>query len=644
MTVLRYAVNFALALALTTTAVAQSIPARGDGLPQAELIDSTLAQVGLDREQFKFDQDEMAGWGGDSWRLSYFTMLHKNPFKLPKYADLNVAQIKTDISNITSLTAFCGRKVDQPVRRGLIGDPLEKYTKFPDTAHHVDLATSRNLLTGDQYASLRTKIDLIWEIVDDKDFAFAKAIDKIEKGKNRSRLLEFFLTEKDEDREFVEQLATQVDFGAMTAGIEDAVEATRRAADSISFCQFPTERIEIKTRHGLIVVGTKGNDKYEYLEAPLLILDGGGDDLYNFPTSFGPSPYAIIVDAAGNDQYQSKDSTTQGFAGGVIGINILVDKSGDDIYRTANASLGCGIFGAGILMDYTGKDLYVGKHFTQGCGVFGIGMLVDSAGNDSLYCWSSAQGFGYTRGCGLLVNAYGDDKYVAEDTKLFSPSSQTKDHNSSLAQGCGFGRRADFIDGHSWAGGVGILADLAGNDSYSAGLFAQGCGYWYAVGSLYDLAGDDNYNGVWYVQGSAAHFAIGCLDDFDGNDTYVSTMNMADGAGHDFSIGYLNERGGNDSYAVPNLSLGGGNANGMGIFHDHAGDDLYTTKGGTTLGRANGGDQGPRSLLNCFGLFVDGGGNDTYNEPYASNGTRWIGPKNHPENPDPFEIGIGIDR
>lgn len=641
---LRLIVSFCLALLVAGSSPAQQYRPDDVGLDQAELIDSALAQVGMTRDAFRFDQDEMAGWGGDTWRLSYFTMLHKNPFKLPKYADLNLAQLKTDHSNITALAAFAARKIDLPIRRGLIGDPLEKYLKFPDSVHHLDLASSRNILTGDAFAPLRGKIDLMWEIVADKDFAFTQAVDAIDKIKYRKRLLDFFVHEREDDRGLVEELAGQIDFNLLAAGAEDVIEATRRMADSIAYCQFPDEKIEVKTRKGLIVIGTKGNDRYEYIEAPLLILDGGGNDIYRFPTLLQQSPYCVIIDAGGNDQYLCDDSTTQGFGGAIIGVNVLIDRSGDDVYETVNASLGAGIFGAGVLIDYGGRDVYSGRHLTQGCGVFGIGILVDSAGDDSLYCWSSAQGFGFTRGCGLLVNVAGNDTYVAEDTKLFSPSSQTKDHNSSLAQGVGFGRRADYLDGHSWAGGVGILADLDGNDSYSAGLFAQGCGYWFAVGALLDAAGDDRYNGIWYVQGSAAHFAIGYLDDFSGNDVYNASMNMAVGAGHDFSIGYLNERSGNDNYTVPNLSLGGGNANGMGIFHDHLGDDTYATKAGVTLGRANGSDQGPRKYLGCFGLFIDGGGNDSYLESYAGNGLRWVGPRSHPDNPDPFEIGVGIDR
>ena len=244
----------------------------------------------------------------------------------------------------------------------------------------------------------------------------------------------------------------------------------------------------------------------------------------------------------------------------------------------------------------------------------------------------------------FLVNFEGNDRYVAEDSFIFNPSPQTAEHNASLAQGVGFGKRADYIDGHSWAGGVGILCDNNGDDTYSAGLFAQGCAYWFAVGMLLDGGGNDIYNGVWYVQGAGAHFGVGYLDDFAGDDRYDAELNMAVGAGHDFTVGFFNERGGDDTYRVPNLSLGGGNANGIGIFHDHDGDDIYETKGGTTLGRANASDQGPRRYLGVFGIFVDSGGNDRYNEDYAANNSRWVGPKSNTEKPNPYETGVGIDR
>lgn len=161
---------------------------------------------------------------------------------------------------------------------------------------------------------------------------------------------------------------------------------------------------------------------------------------------------------------------------------------------------------------------------------------------------------------------------------------------------------------------------------------------------LLDGDGDDTYYSPWYTLGSGAHFAIGYLDDFSGNDRYNATMNMSIGSGHDFNIGYFNERSGNDTYLAPGLSLGGGNFQGIGIFHDWLGDDNYTTSGGFNLGGARGLIQGARAYLRTFGVFVDGGGNDSYSEPRVKNGLKWISPKSDSAKADPFEIGVGIDK
>jgi hypothetical protein len=608
------------------------------------LCDSALSQVGLTCEDIRFDQDEMANWGGDLWRTSYFTMFHKNPIKLPKYGQLNLKRFSDDITNITRLLSWAGARMDYMVYRGLIGDQLEKYTSPPDSLPRPSISRDKGMLLAQELGLLRHRIDLFYSIVDDSSHLFINAVDKIRKGITREKLFEYFVGENEEYDQTIEQMAAEADYNRLLAGAQDIAEVIRRLADSLEFLSFPVKKREIITDRGLIVIGTKRNDKYEYPNPPLLIVDGGGDDTYllsGYPEMY---PLSAIVDVSGNDRYVSTDTTKPGLGGAVMGMSVVVDKAGDDYYEGKTITQGCGIFGVGILLDYQGDDTYVAESYAQGCGIFGVGIHADSSGNDSLYCLVLSQGFGYTRGCGLLINYEGDDKYVAEDDTVINPSSQTEEHNASLAQGVGFGKRADYIDGHSWAGGIGILCDMKGEDHYSAGLFAQGCAYWFSVGMLLDGEGDDVYDGVWYVQGSGAHFGVGYLDDFGGNDRYTATMNMAIGAGHDFTIGYLNDRAGNDTYTAPNLSLGGGNANGMGIFHDHSGDDVYDTKGGTTLGRANVSKKGAREYLHVFGIFLDGGGKDKYNEEYAKNNTRWISPKTDPEGENPYEIGVGIDR
>ena len=608
------------------------------------LIDSAMAQVHMNHNDIRFDQDEMAGWGGDTWRLTYFTMFHKNPFKLPRYGQLNLEAFTADCGNITNLVSNAGRKIDCPVRRGLIGDQLEKYSLQLGSSKIRSFTTIHRILPGQQYEKLRRKIDLFYALLDDDTLNFKDSFGKVDREKLQPQIFKYFTADSQLYNDMVENLAKTVDLNRMVGGAEDISEALRRTADSLEYCTFPSQRMEITTPYGLIIIGTKENDTYEYKYPPLLILDPGGDDTYRlsgYPIRY---PLSAIIDVAGIDKYISEDSTAAGIGGAILGMSVVIDKAGDDLYDSKNVAQGCGIFGVGVVMDNNGNDKYRAKLFAQGSGTFGMGILSDSVGNDSLYCLANSQGYGYTKGCGFCINYSGDDVYIAEDSILFSPGQQTKDHNSSLAQGVGFGKRADFIDGHSWAGGVGILCDISGNDYYSAGLFAQGCGYWYAVGMLLDGAGNDNYHSVWYTLGSGAHFAIGYFDDFAGNDTYTATMNMSIGSGHDFTIGYFNERGGNDTYNAPGLSLGGGNFQGIGIFDDWGGDDVYNTTGRFTLGGANGLNQGARAYLYTFGVFIDRGGNDTYNQSWAKNNSRWISPKSDSTQPGPYEIGVGIDK
>jgi len=608
------------------------------------LFDSAAAQVGMTRESIRFDYDEMAGWGGDLWRLSYFTMFHKNPFKLPKYGQLNLEAFTADCGNISALVANAGRKIDCPVRRGLITDPLEKYTKPKDSLPLPSFTRSAEILVGAQFDELKDKIDLIYALVDDKEFDFTRAFKEIDKDSYRPLLFEYFVADSQKYNDLVEQLAVGIDFNRLVGGAEDIAEALKRAADSLEFCVFPDVRTEIKTDKGLIVAGTKGKDEYSFQTPPLLVLDPGGDDTYRISGYAAMYPLTAIIDVSGNDTYLSDDSTSPGIGGAVLGMAVVLDKGGDDRYEAINLAQGCGLFGIGVIMDNNGHDRYRAKGYSQGCGVFGLGMLSDSTGDDSLYCWGNSQGYAYTKGCGICLNYSGNDVYIAEDSILFSPGQQTNEHNSSLAQGVGFGKRADYIDGHSWAGGIGIICDVSGDDKYSAGLFAQGCGYWFAAGMLLDGGGDDIYYSVWYTLGSGAHFAVGYLDDFAGNDTYTASMNMSIGSGHDFTTGYFNDRKGNDVYNAPGLSLGGGNFQGIGIFHDWEGDDVYHTTGRFIFGGANGLLQGARAYLYTFGVFVDGGGIDTYNESWPQNGLRWISPKADSTEPGPYEIGVGIDK
>jgi hypothetical protein len=173
------------------------------------------------------------------------------------------------------------------------------------------------------------------------------------------------------------------------------------------------------------------------------------------------------------------------------------------------------------------------------------------------------------------------------------------------------------------SGGVGILRDAKGDDTYTAGTFAQGSGYWQGTGFLLDGAGADIYDAYYYVQGAAAHYASGILlDDGDGDDRFNTRMTpnyVQLGTGHDYSIGMLINERGNDTYVYAGLAAGSSNCQGMGFFVDNGGIDTYTTTStySTGLGNMSGEcDTGNRKVIDNIGLFIDSGGaQDTYNWP-----------------------------
>ena len=371
------------------------------------------------------------------------------------------------------------------------------------------------------------------------------------------------------------------------------------------------------TPMGKVVLNGAGDQTYDS-GSYLLIIDAGGADTYRGGAATASADHAVsmLLDVAGDDRYETDGN--RAFGAGVLGYAFLWDREGDDTYSIEQVGLGTGSFGVGALMDCAGDDHYVARRVGQGAALYGVGVLSDLKGKDEYDCFQTSQGFAKVRGCGMLVDGAGNDVYTANDTQIDYPSPQTKDHNTSLAQGCAFGRRAHPGDGHSLAGGVGLLADGGGDDTYSCGLFGQGASYWYAVGMLLDVAGRDRYDGVWYVQGSSAHYGVAALCDLAGDDSYHNSHAQSQGQGHDYSIGLLSDHAGDDVYSGGGNRLGGGLWNGIGLFRDAAGNDRYE-------GHANFGDTGRcRPEHPCMGLFLDEGGKNEFPEGGPEPRSTWV--------------------
>jgi len=445
------------------------------------------------------------------------------------------------------------------------------------------------------------------------------------------------------------QLLPLIEREALLAGMLDLVAATARLKLFVSTAQqLPTVAWTLDTPMGQIVVDSSGQNNLHQLKDPLLVLDVGGDDSYQFLQRSDSQRISVLLDHRGNDHYRSSAPGADP-SSATMGYGILWDTEGNDQYQGTQQAQGSALFGAALLVDGGGNNQFVANSHAQGHAIGGLAVLLGSPGHDTYVAQTHAQGSAGPLGVALLLDPAGDDRYTLDNTPLHWPSSQLPSVNTSMEQGAGRGLGADFDDGRYAAGGIGMLLDLAGNDHYVAQVFAQGAGYQEGLGVLVDDAGNDQFDAAWYAMGAAAHQGAGILlKRGSGNDHYRASHVTSIGAAHDFSVAIFLDEGGDDHYALGDLGLGAAHDNSFALFVDGAGDDHYqvTASACRALGVADSSGWGTRreSLLN-LGLFMDLGGTDSYPPgcPRASNNSIWPTPRRWPELKLRSEAGAGFD-
>lgn len=393
---------------------------------------------------------------------------------------------------------------------------------------------------------------------------------------------------------------------AATAGWKksDLYEDTNQCRDVVIF----------DAPFGPVVVAGFGNDRH--VENAALLIDLGGDDTYlNNAGGCGRSGgVAVCIDHRGDDRYGSADSNyVHGF--GFLGTGMLVDLAGKDVYRARHFSQGTGILGVGVLWDKAGSDTFSAHAFCQGAGMFGFGTLLDDSGDDVYDCATMGQGSATTLGMGVLCDLEGDDQYrLACDT--------TKDELGGIP-GCGQGGALSFRS-YPWEkkltpyGGVGLLVDDKGNDSYTSnGWCSQGGSYIMSLGALVDNAGNDHY-ACGTGQGSGIHVTNAILIDRRGDDVYEGRFRSG-GSGGDRSSGFLIDYEGNDTYQSATSSYGTAcKPFSFSLFIDYQGDDRYICSRPESTVRFNDwhsfGGVWPESDPNLwpYAVCLDLGGDDDY--------------------------------
>ncbi len=458
--------------------------------------------------------------------------------------------------------------------------------------------------------------------------------------------------------------------------------------------------LDLATPIGRVVVRDAAADTYPAPAsdaAPTwFLLDTGGDDVHLDDVGATTVPslgVSVAIDLAGDDRYtyaseidpasglpQDDDgrfpagdpATANGAVtasrhgrqgAGRHGIGMLFDLGGGrDRYESLAASQGYAHLGVGVLFDDGGADDYTSEVASQGAAVCGIGLLIDlGVAADNYALVHGGQGFAGIRGLGVLFDAGGDDAYDADPgpiaaadpgmarQPLYMSPQMAGQANTSMAQGASTGMRWDAAN-LFMSGGRGVLRDASGDDTYRAGLFAQGAGYWQGIGLLSDGAGRDRYDALYYVQGAGAHYAVGLLmDGGPGGDWFNQTLApqyVQVGSGHDFTLGVLVNEAGDDVYSYAGLAAGASNCNGIGVFIDNAGDDTYTASSDYSSGLGNVSDEcaSARPLPKSVGLMLDAGGRDAYSFPEST----FTAPSDdgiwgHVTHDLPSEHGAGLD-
>ncbi|HMD80538.1 MAG TPA: hypothetical protein VKE92_04465, partial [Anaerolineales bacterium] len=245
---------------------------------------------------------------------------------------------------------------------------------------------------------------------------------------------------------------------------------------------------EIQTPDGVILIGGKGPNVYRLDQTTNVcaVLDFGGDDIYEEGSISRDRPVLAILDLDGNDIYRGHNRAIQGSA--LLGASLLFDRAGNDSYEATDLAQGSSLSGVGILLDQAGDDSYTGDRRVQGQSTAGLGILMDRSGHDQYRAALLSQGVGGPLGAGLLLDQHGDDSYFAGGK--YPDSYEDSPGFSSFSQGIGAGAR-DIANG-----GIGILLDGTGNDSYEADYFSHGGGYWFGAGFARDFDGDDRRLGA----------------------------------------------------------------------------------------------------------------------------------------------------
>lgn len=340
----------------------------------------------------------------------------------------------------------------------------------------------------------------------------------------------------------------------------------------------------IKVDGIVIEIGGSGADEHRTRDSNLCI-DFGGANTYDGRYGAGVGYASVLIDMGDSSRFRGPDLN---YGCGVLGIGLCYCISGEDRFEGKSLCFGAGMAGVGGIAKYGGNDLYRANALSEGAAAFGIGILWDSGGDDSFVAKTASQGFGRTGGFGWLISQSGDDTYRTDS-----------------GQGMGLGLAGSYL---SISGGVGLLTDLGGQDTFKGGTGCQAFGKDGGLGSLYVQTGNDLFEATDQAQACAVNQGSAYFLSLSGDDSYV--LHGAQGQSHssDHSVSVFFDREGDDLYmgkdCRPATAINGS----LSLFLDGAGNDRYFGVPAAAIST---------SVTGALGIFADLGGDDHYAEGFG---------------------------
>lgn len=625
----------AISIAVIILLSASSIQTQAGMLDSLDIatLDSALVLLNLKPEELGFDKL----WASDdTFRLAVVEKYLNNPYEFPDYVDESQTVVDSFYLDPGELIRFFADqlKVDPDAKPVVLPEPLQlEYDPIAPFDLWMAALTAADPHLSGFYSELDS-LDIhdillggpgMWG--DDEN----DSIQALTKGKWQREFNVDFDSTRDAGSDRILDIMKKMDMDELLQAGMITVPVAQSIARNISesgyqsdpvryFVEGVTGRLifHAKTEWGTFVIGDTEDNTYEGDFAA--IIDLGGNDTYRgrCAGAIGElgNAYSLLIDLEGDDYYDSDDLDVAHGAG-VLGIGILIDRDGNDTYRSGGYSQGAGMFGIGFHVDHNGADDRRGRYFMQGAGHCGVGVLIDTGDekSDDRYLGSTwSQGFAGVYGYGLLFDDGGDDTYRTGGTFYHAPLLPNDYQSFSGGFGMGWRPRA--------GGGIGMLYDRGnGNDFYDAEVMALGSSYWYSIGMLIDGGGNDSYNLAQYGMGVGIHLSLGAMYEMGGDDQYHSRHGVVGATAHDLSVGLMVDSEGDDFYIVGD-GWGGSLTNSYGLFIDKLGNDLYATRGGA--GYSFGKARWARGFAGAA-IFLDLEGKDTYPKNVAAKDSSiWI--------------------